>query len=93
MKCEICGKDYSSACDYNQGRCPKQPPLIKLRALTPGEYMFATGLIYFIVGMINLFWYKFAEIEYIQMTWVLILALPLCIPMQRIVKIDPFWRM
>ncbi len=55
--------------------------------------MFVTGLVYFIVGMTNLFWYKFAEIEYVQMTWILILMLPLIVPMRRVVSIDPFWRM
>ncbi len=61
--------------------------------LSGGEYMFVTGLVYFIVGMTNLFWYKFAEIEYVQMTWILILMLPLIVPMRRVVSIDPFWRM
>lgn len=55
--------------------------------------MFVTGLVYFIAGTINLFWFKFAEIEYVQMTWILILMLPLVIPMRRVVRIDPLWRM
>jgi len=30
MKCNICKKEYSADCDYNQGRCPHHPPLINL---------------------------------------------------------------
>jgi len=29
MKCNTCGKKYSADCDYNQGRCPHHPPIIK----------------------------------------------------------------
>ena len=28
-KCVICRKEYSPDCDYNQGRCPHHPPIIK----------------------------------------------------------------
>ena len=28
MDCKTCGKEYSSACDYRQGRCPHHPALI-----------------------------------------------------------------
>lgn len=27
-KCETCGKEYSSACDWQQGRCPHHPPIL-----------------------------------------------------------------
>lgn len=30
MKCKTCRKEYSPDCDYNQGRCPHHPPLIKM---------------------------------------------------------------
>jgi hypothetical protein len=30
MNCDTCGKKYSPDCDYQQGRCPNHPPLIKL---------------------------------------------------------------
>jgi hypothetical protein len=30
MKCSTCQKEYSPACDYNQGRCPNHPPLIDI---------------------------------------------------------------
>ena len=28
MKCDLCKKEYSPTCDYNQGRCPLHPPYI-----------------------------------------------------------------
>lgn len=28
MRCNVCNKDYSVTCDYNQGRCPHHPPII-----------------------------------------------------------------
>lgn len=60
--------------------------------LSPGEYMFVTGFIYFVVGMVNLFWYKFAPIEYIQMVWILVLMLPVVLPLPKIMRGSPFWR-
>ena len=31
MKCNICRKDYTPECDYNQGRCPHHPPMINIQ--------------------------------------------------------------
>ena len=31
MKCETCGKDYSTECDYRQGRCPHHKPTVDLK--------------------------------------------------------------
>jgi hypothetical protein len=28
MKCETCNKEYSTTCDYRQGRCPNHLPMI-----------------------------------------------------------------
>ncbi len=28
MNCNICKKEYSPTCDYQQGRCPNHPPYI-----------------------------------------------------------------
>jgi hypothetical protein len=28
MNCNICNKEYSTSCDYRQGRCPHHPALI-----------------------------------------------------------------
>jgi len=27
MKCDTCNKEYTTACDYKQGRCPLHPPI------------------------------------------------------------------
>jgi hypothetical protein len=29
MKCNVCKKDYSPTCDYNQGRCPNHPAVVE----------------------------------------------------------------
>lgn len=31
MKCNLCKKEYSPSCDYNQGRCPHHPPMINIQ--------------------------------------------------------------
>jgi hypothetical protein len=31
MKCDVCNKEYSSDCDYKQGRCPHHPPLLNIQ--------------------------------------------------------------
>ena len=31
MKCDLCKKEYSPLCDYNQGRCPHHPPMINIQ--------------------------------------------------------------
>lgn len=28
MTCTTCGKEYTAACDWQQGRCPHHPPYI-----------------------------------------------------------------
>ena len=61
--------------------------------LQPGTWLFSTCIIYFIVGMTNLFLYKFTSTEYIQMVWLWITAMPLFFPMRKVVDIDPIWRM
>lgn len=60
--------------------------------LSSGQYLFYTGLVYFILGLLDLFWYRFTEPEVLQAVWVVVLALPLLVPMQRIVRIDPLWK-
>ena len=30
-KCNICHNPYSPNCDWNQGRCPNHPPMIKIQ--------------------------------------------------------------
>lgn len=31
MKCDLCKKEYSPLCDYNQGRCPHHPPMFNIQ--------------------------------------------------------------
>jgi len=28
MRCDLCGKEYDSECDYRQGRCPHHPSMV-----------------------------------------------------------------
>ena len=60
--------------------------------LSPGEYMFVTGAIYFVAGMYDIFVDRFIEPKWLQMIWVLVLLVPVLIPMNRIVRNTPFWR-
>jgi len=59
--------------------------------LSSGEWIFTSAAVYLIVNLINLFVYKFASVESIQMVWILITALPLFVPMNRLVAIKTFW--
>lgn len=29
IKCRVCHKEYTPKCDFQQGRCPHHPPIIK----------------------------------------------------------------
>ena len=60
--------------------------------LSPGQYMFYTGVIYFFTGMFDIFVYRFCEPEWIQMTWILVLMIPVLFPIGKIVRGSPFWR-
>jgi hypothetical protein len=33
MKCTTCRQEYSTRCDYNQGRCPHREPMINTHSL------------------------------------------------------------
>ena len=48
--------------------------------MTPGKYLFFSGLIYFIVAMVNIFVYPFAKTDYIQFVWLITLCVPFYIP-------------
>lgn len=60
--------------------------------ISPGEYMFVTGLIYFAVGMYDIFVDRFIEPEWLQMIWILVLLIPVLLPIGRVVRGAPFWR-
>lgn len=60
--------------------------------LTPGEYMFVTGLVYFVVGTYDIFVDRFIEPEWLQMIWILVLLVPVLLPIPKIVRGTPFWK-
>ena len=60
--------------------------------ISPGQYMFYTGLVYFIVGMFDIFVYRFIEPEWLQMIWVLVLLIPVLFPIGKLVRGAPMWR-
>ena len=60
--------------------------------ISPGQYLFCSGLVYFVVGMFDIFVYHFCETEYIQMAWMLVLLIPVLVPMRKFVRNTPFWR-
>jgi hypothetical protein len=44
-KCPICGDVYSPTCDYNQGRCPNHPPMIKIQPKDTSKGHFYVSLV------------------------------------------------
>ena len=61
---------------------------------TGGYYLFWTGLVYFLVGMYHVFIDKFCPVEYIQIVWILVMALPLvCKPVARRLNMRTFWEL
>lgn len=49
MKCDICKKDYSPDCDYNQGRCPHHPAMINIQPKDTSRGHFYVSLVKSIV--------------------------------------------
>jgi len=45
MKCEICKKEYSPSCDYDQGRCPHHPPLLNIQPKDTSKGHFYVSLV------------------------------------------------
>ena len=60
--------------------------------ISPGEYLFVTGLIYFVAGMYVIYVDRFIEPEWLQLIWILVLMIPLFVPMKRIVRNTPLWK-
>ena len=52
---------------------------MKLFGRTNGYYLFWTGVVYFLTGMFNIFVYEFTRSEFIQIAWIVVLALPLTV--------------
>ena len=53
-------------------------------------WMMAVNGIYLVVGFLDIY-FKWWPTEYVQMVWIIILSLPVWIPMQRFVCMDPIW--
>jgi len=58
----------------------------------PGQYLFYTGVVYFIVSMFDILVYRFCDPEMIQMGWMLVLLIPVLFPVGKFVRNAPFWR-
>ena len=64
---------------------------MKLFGRTAGYYLFWASAIYLIVGFTNIS-YNFTKAEYIQIVWILCLALPLVIkPVARYFNMRTIW--
>lgn len=44
-KCNTCHNPYSPDCDWNQGRCPNHPPLIKIQPKDTSKGHFYVSLV------------------------------------------------
>lgn len=65
---------------------------MQLFGRTGGYYLFWTGFVYLCVGLINALVYKFTESEYIQIVWIVVLALPLTVkPVARYFNMNLLW--
>lgn len=60
--------------------------------LSPLQYLVVVNVIYFFVGMFNIFGYRFTESEYIQAVWIFILMIPVFFPVNKFVSGAPLWR-
>lgn len=60
--------------------------------ISPGQYLFWTGLIYFLIGMYDVFVDKFVSVEILQVCWILILLVPVLLPIKWLVRGTPLWR-
>ena len=49
IDCRTCGREYTPACDYQQGRCPHHPAMIDMSAIKTK----ITNLINFLKGKIK----------------------------------------
>lgn len=45
MQCKICRKEYSTECDYNQGRCPGHKPMIEIQPKDPSKGHFYISIV------------------------------------------------
>ena len=59
--------------------------------VSPLVWLVVINCIYLVVGLLDIY-YKWWPTEYVQAVWCVILSMPVWIPMQRIVDMDPFWK-
>jgi hypothetical protein len=45
IKCAVCGKDYTPDCDFNQGRCPHHPAMLKIQPKDTSKGHFCVSLV------------------------------------------------
>jgi hypothetical protein len=45
IKCAVCSKDYTPECDFNQGRCPHHPPMLKIQPKDTSKGHFYVSLV------------------------------------------------
>ena len=60
--------------------------------ISPGQYLFWSGVVYFLVGMFDIFVYRFVEPEILSMVWCIWLCIPVLLPIGGIVRGAPMWR-
>lgn len=61
--------------------------------VSPVTWMTTTTAVYVVTALLNTFMWQWTSVEYIQMVWLLLLALPVFVPMTRVVKMEPIWRL
>jgi hypothetical protein len=62
--------------------------------ISPGWWLVYVSIVYSIACIINIWFYKFSPIEYIQFAYCLVLGLPLWIPpLAHWVGVKTFWRL
>jgi len=59
--------------------------------VSTGVWLVVAATIYVVSFLTDLFVYRFVDPVYIQAVWILVTALPLYVPMQKIVRFDPLW--
>lgn len=45
MNCKTCNQPYSPSCDWQQGRCPHHPPMIKIQPRDTSKGHFYVSLV------------------------------------------------
>lgn len=59
--------------------------------ISSNVWLLSTTAIYIVICLFNIFLHKFSDGNTIQFIWLAVTSLPLYVPMQKLVKMDPFW--